>query len=69
MSARSTPAIALDHLVVACRSLDAGRAWCEATLGVVPLPGGRHALMGTHNLLLSLSSDRYPKGLPRADRH
>ena len=45
-------AIALDHLVVACRSLDAGRAWCEATFGVAPQPGGRHALMGTHNLLL-----------------
>ena len=55
------PAIALDHLVVACRSLDAGRAWCEATLGVAPQPGGRHALMGTHNLLLSLASERYPK--------
>jgi len=61
MSARSTPAIALDHLVVACLSLDAGRAWCEATFGVAPQPGGRHALMGTHNLLLSLSSERYPK--------
>jgi len=54
------PTIALDHLVVACRSLDAGRAWCEATLGVAPQPGGRHALMGTHNLLLALSSERYP---------
>ena len=50
------PAIALDHLVVACRSLDAGRAWCEATFGVAPQPGGRHALMGTHNLLLSIAS-------------
>jgi hypothetical protein len=55
------PTIALDHLVVACRSLDAGRAWCEATFGVVPQPGGRHALMGTHNLLLALASARYPK--------
>ncbi len=55
------PAIALDHLVVACRSLDAGRAWCEATFGVAPAPGGRHALMGTHNLLLALASARFPK--------
>ena len=55
------PTIALDHLVVACSSLDAGCAWCEATLGVAPQPGGRHALMGTHNLLLSLASERYPK--------
>ena len=53
--------IALDHLVVACRTLDAGRAWCEETFGVAPQPGGRHALMGTHNLLLSLASERYPK--------
>ena len=59
--AASMPEIALDHLVVACRSLDAGRAWCEATLGVAPEPGGRHALMGTHNLLLSLASEQYPK--------
>ena len=55
------PEIALDHLVVACRSLDAGRAWCVATFGVAPQPGGRHALMGTHNLLLSLASERHPK--------
>jgi len=55
------PKTALDHLVVACRSLEAGRVWCEATLGVAPQPGGRHALMGTHNLLLSLASERYPK--------
>lgn len=51
---------ALDHLVVACHTLDQGRAWCEATLGVVPVAGGRHALMGTHNLLLNLSTEVYP---------
>ncbi len=55
------PAIALDHLVVACRSLAAGRDWCEATFGVAPAPGGRHALMGTHNSLLALASARFPK--------
>jgi len=55
------PAIAVDHLVVACRSLAQGRDWCEATLGVSPSPGGKHALMGTHNLLLGVSSPRYPK--------
>ena len=59
--AASMPEIALDHLVVACRSLDEGRTWCEATFGVAPQPGGRHALMGTHNLLLSLASEQYPK--------
>lgn len=53
--------IELDHLVVACSSLEAGRLWCEATLGVAPQPGGRHPLMGTHNLLLALASDRHPR--------
>jgi Glyoxalase-like domain len=46
----------IDHLVVAAESLDQGAAWCEATLGVPPGPGGRHALMGTHNRLLSIAS-------------
>jgi hypothetical protein len=45
-----------DHLVVACQSLEQGRQWCDATLGATPVTGGRHALMGTHNLLLDLSS-------------
>jgi hypothetical protein len=57
----AAPTIALDHLVVACRSLEAGRVWCEETFGVAPQQGGRHALMGTHNLLLALASQRFPK--------
>jgi len=51
--------VELDHLVVACRTLDAGHAWCEATFGTAPAPGGRHPLMGTHNLLLAVSSARF----------
>jgi hypothetical protein len=51
---------ALDHLVVAARTLDEGAAWCEATLGVVPGPGGRHALMGTHNRLFKVASAAFP---------
>ena len=51
----------LDHLVVAARTLEEGAAWCEATLGVVPEAGGRHALMGTHNRLLAVSSARFPR--------
>ncbi len=51
--------VVVDHLVVAAATLDEGAAWCQATLGVAPGPGGRHALMGTHNRLLSVASDTY----------
>ena len=51
----------LDHLVVAARTLDEGAAWCEQQLGVSPAPGGRHALMSTHNRLLHISSAAYPR--------
>jgi len=50
----------LDHLVVAARTLAEGLAWCEATLGVLPGPGGEHALFGTHNRLLRLGSTSTP---------
>lgn len=52
---------ALDHLVVAAATLDEGVAWCAATLGVVPGPGGRHALFGTHNRLLRLAGPDFPR--------
>lgn len=51
----------VDHLIVAADTLEDGAAWCERTLGVAPLPGGRHALMGTHNRLLNLSSPAFPR--------
>ena len=44
----------VDHLVVGAATLEQGVAWCESTLGVTPGPGGRHALMGTHNRLLKI---------------
>jgi len=47
----------IDHLVVAAPTLEDGVAWCEASLGVTPGPGGAHALFGTHNRLLRLSSN------------
>jgi catechol 2,3-dioxygenase-like lactoylglutathione lyase family enzyme len=50
----------LDHLVVLASSLDEGVAWCEATLGVTPGPGGQHPLMGTHNRLFSVGSPDFP---------
>ena len=50
------PNAALDHLVVLAPSLADGVAWCEATLGITPGPGGEHPLMGTHNRLLRLAT-------------
>ena len=52
---------ALDHLVLAARTLDEGVAWCEHTLGIVPGAGGRHALMGTHNRVFAIASDAFPR--------
>jgi hypothetical protein len=53
--------VVLDHLVVAAATLEQGAAWCEATLGVVPGPGGQHALFGTHNRLLKIATPAYPQ--------
>ncbi len=52
-------AATIDHLVVMAASLDQGVAWCEATLGVTPGPGGEHPLMGTHNRLLKIATGSY----------
>ncbi len=41
-------------------SLPEGVAWCEATLGVTPGPGGEHPLMGTHNRLLRIATPEFP---------
>ena len=51
----------LDHLVIMANTLDEGVAWCEATLGVTPGPGGEHPLMGTHNRLLRIDSAAFPR--------
>lgn len=51
----------IDHLVIAARSLDEGVQWCEATLGVVPGPGGAHPLMGTHNRLMKIATEAFPR--------
>jgi hypothetical protein len=50
-----------DHLVVVCATLEQGRTWCAETLGAEPQAGGKHEWMGTHNLLLDLSSDAHAK--------
>ena len=49
-----------DHLVVLAASLAEGVQWCESLLGITPGPGGEHALMGTHNRLLTVASPVFP---------
>lgn len=51
--------LALDHVVVAARTLDQGAAWIAQRLGATPSGGGKHAMMGTHNRLLSLGPECY----------
>jgi hypothetical protein len=53
--------VALDHVVVAARTLDDGVAWCESTLGIAPSSGGTHALMGTHNRVFSIATPSWPR--------
>jgi hypothetical protein len=49
----------LDHLVVACKDLEQGAALLAERLGVELQPGGKHALMSTHNRLLRLGTGSY----------
>mgnify|MGYP005839413895 FL=1 len=50
----------LDHLVLAAQTLQDGVEYVQDTLEVVlPLAGGRHPLMGTHNRLLNLGGGVY----------
>jgi hypothetical protein len=51
----------IDHLVVAAATLEQGADWCRRTLGVTPGQGGKHAHMGTHNLLLAIGSPAFPR--------
>jgi hypothetical protein len=53
--------LALDHLVLAARTLDEGVAWCDATLGLRPEAGGQHLFMGTHNRVFSIASPAFPR--------
>lgn len=50
----------IDHLVIAAQTLEQGVAWCEATLGLTPAPGGEHPQFGTHNRLFKLATPRHP---------
>ena len=49
----------LDHIAVACTSLEEGTAWVQDRLGVVLQQGGQHPLYGTHNMLLGLADGLY----------
>ena len=51
---------AIDHLVIVASNLDQGVAWCEATLGITPGPGGEHKLFGTHNRLFKIATPANP---------
>ena len=57
----STMNTRVDHLVVVAATLEQGVAWCEATLGITPGPGGEHPLMGTHNRLFRIATVDYPR--------
>ncbi|PID36787.1 MAG: polyphosphate kinase [Rhodobacterales bacterium] len=49
----------LDHLAIACETLEEGRAFAERALGVALQPGGKHDHFGTHNMLLGLQDGIY----------
>ncbi|MEO8059810.1 MAG: VOC family protein [Burkholderiales bacterium] len=53
--------LALDHLVLAARTLDEGVAWCETALGLRPEAGGQHLFMGTHNRVFGIGSAAFPR--------
>lgn len=50
------PTVALDHLVVAAGRLEDGIAWVADALGAEIPPGGRHAIMNTHNAVARLDA-------------
>lgn len=51
--------LVLDHLAVACATLDEGVDWVQSQLGVALQPGGQHPRYGTHNRLLGLADGIY----------
>lgn len=59
LSRRQSPHAAIDHIVVTAATLEAGAAFVQEALGVMPQPGGEHPRMGTHNLLLRLGDSLY----------
>lgn len=64
----------IDHIVIAAPTLESGIAYVHDQLGVMPVPGGSHVKMGTHNYLLKLGDGVYLEviapdpGLPAPSR-
>lgn len=50
----------IDHLIVVAKTLTQGVQWCEATLGIIPGPGGEHTQHGTHNRLFKIATPEHP---------
>jgi Glyoxalase-like domain len=50
----------IDHIVVVSQTLEQGVAWCEATLGITPQPGGDHPQFGTHNRIFKIATPNFP---------
>jgi hypothetical protein len=53
------PPLTLDHVAIGCATLEQGAAYVRDRLGVDVPSGGRHELMGTHNLLMRLGGETY----------
>ncbi len=52
-------ALALDHVIVGGRDLEALAAWFEAASGIAPTKGGVHEGLGTCNAIVSFGLDTY----------
>jgi Glyoxalase-like domain len=50
----------IDHIVIVAQTLEQGVAWCEATLGITPQPGGEHPQFGTHNCIFKIATPNFP---------
>ncbi len=53
------PRLVLDHIAIACRSLEEGVAYVHQALGIEVPAGGAHPVMGTHNNLMALGPDLF----------
>lgn len=55
----TTPDLAFDHVVIACRDLPAGIDFIQHHLGVAIPRGGQHHFMGTHNAVMAVGEGIY----------